>query len=324
MARFEDIDLARLGAVPDLVSTDFETELSALIAGFSARWEALRVSRPDLNLPVIDATSLDSDAIGILLQEVAYRLVTVKKSYNDGVRAVMLASTWGAFLEHRAAEFGLTRQILIPANPATGAAAVYEGDASLRRRRQMAIEAISNSGPYGAYIWFAENAHPQVKNVAVYGPESGIAGVDPGEVLIVVVDRRGDGTADSQVVEAIRLALSPKRVRPLTEALVTVQSAAIVPFTVDVTLTVLPGADNSLIQSRALSRIQTYLDDRHKAGVKIARSGIESAATLLDESGLPLVEGVTVNSPASDVVPTLLQAGYASSVVVSVEVETDG
>lgn len=317
--RFEDLDLARLGPVPDLVPVDFEAELQALKDEFTAIWEALRVRYPTLR--PIDVLMLETSPIVVLMQAAAARLTITRRAYNDGGRAAMLASTWGAFLEHRAAEFGLTRRVLDPGNLSAGVPAVYESDDDLRARRQMAIEAISNAGPYGAYIWFALNAHPQVKSVAVYGPESGL--VQPGNVLVVVLDRRGDGTADEQVLGAVRIALSPKRVRPLTEMTVTVRSAAIVPYAVAVTIVVLPGPDIELIRSQAEARVLAYVADRWRVNAPVTKAGLEAAATVLSADGRPLVEQASVAQPAADVIPTLLQAAHATSVAVTAQVVSD-
>ena len=320
MSRFEDIDLARLGGVPDLVAVDFETEYQALREGFLTRWNALRVRNPEL--PALDAieADLETDPVVVLMQEFAYRLTTVRAAYNDGVRAVMLASTWGEFLEHRAAEFGLTRAIL-ERDPQTGEPTLYESDDELRRRRQMAIEAISNAGPYGAYVWFALGAHPQVKGVAVYGPESEL--VDPGEVLIVVLDRRGDGSAGSQVLRAITARLVPDEVRPLTEKKVQVQSAAIVPYDVDIVIRVLPGPGIEEIEEAARKRVQNYVLDRHKIGAKVTRAGLEAAATVVDSEGRSLVEEVQVIAPLADVTTALLEAPFARSLALVAKVLGD-
>ncbi|MFG1414053.1 baseplate J/gp47 family protein [Xanthobacter sp. VTT E-85241] len=319
--RFEDIDLARLGAVPDLVPADFEAETDAIRAGFIARWAALRAQRPDL--PPVDTLLLEDNCVTVLIEEVAFRVTLAKQSYNDAIRAVMLASTWGAFLEHRAAEFGLTRRTLDAGDPSASppVAPTLESDDDLRARRQMAVEAISTAGPYGAYIWWALDAHPQVKSVAVYGPESGL--VDPGEVLVVVLDRRGDGTADDQVLGAVSLALSPKERRPLTDRPVYVESASIISYDVDVTIHVLPGPDIDLIRGRALERVSTYVADRHRINAPATRAGIEAAATVLATDGRALVEEVTVASPVADLLPGLKEAAFAASVSVRADIISD-
>lgn len=319
--RFEDIDLARLGPVPDLVTVDYRAELDALLEGFTARWDALRATAP--TLPPVDALMLETEPLRILAEEFAYRLTLVKAAYNDGVRAVMLASSWGRYLEHRAAEFGLTRRLLDAGDPGATPprAPAYESDDDLRARRQMAIEAISNAGPYGAYAWFALNAHPQIKSVAVYGPESGL--VPPGNVLIVVLDRRGDGTAGEQVLQAVRRACNPEQVRPLTEMLVTVQSAAIVPYIASVVIEVLPGPDVELIRAAAQARVDAYRLDRHRIRAPVTRAGYEAAATVLSADGRPLVERATATLVGGDLAPSRLQAAYAAAVPVTAQVLTD-
>ncbi len=321
MSRFEDVDLARLGGVPDLVPADYEAEIDALRASFIARWNVKRAANP--TLPAVDTLFLEGNSTLTLLEECAWRVTLAKQQYNDAIRAVMLASTWGAYLEHRAAEFGLVRRVIVPGNPQAVPPVpdVMETDEDLRRRRQMAIEAISTAGPYGAYIWWALEAHPQIKSVAVYGPESGL--VDPGEVLVVVLDKRGDGAAPEPVLTAVTQRLSPATVRPLTDRPVFVESASIVPYAVEVTITVLPGPDNELIRQRALARITAHVTDRHKVGAAVTVSGIAAAASVVDDQGRTLVEGVTVASPAANVVPGPKQAAFAQSITVVTDIIND-
>lgn len=321
MSRFEDVDLARLGGVPDLEPVDYEAEIDAMRDNFTARWNAKRAINP--SLPAIDTLFLEGNSTLTLLEECAYRVTLAKQQYNDAIRAVMLASTWGQYLEHRAAEFGLTRRVIVPGNPQAvpPVPAVMENDEDLRRRRQMAVEAISTAGPYGAYIWWALEAHPQIKSVAVYGPESGL--VDPGEVLLVVLDKRGDGAAPEPVLTAVQQKLSPATLRPLTDRPVFIESASIIPYDVDITLTVLPGPDNEIIRQRALARVTSHVKDRHKVGVTVTLSGIAAAASVVDEQGRALVEGVTITSPVANVVPGPKEAAFAQSISVSTDIIND-
>ncbi|MFT0892955.1 baseplate J/gp47 family protein [Pseudochelatococcus sp. G4_1912] len=321
MSRFEDIDLARLGDVPDLFPPDYEAEVAAITQNIIARWEAMRLKKP--SLPSVDTLFLEGTSTVALIEEVAYRMTLVKQHYNDAVRAVMLASTWGAYLEQRAAEFGLTRRVITPGNPQAVPPVpdVMETDEDLRRRRQMAVEAISTAGPYGAYIWWALEAHPQIKSVAVYGPESGL--VDPGEVLVMVLDKRGDGVAPQPVLDAVTSKLSAATVRPLTDRPVFVESAAIIAYDVVVTLTVLPGPDNELVRQRALARITAHVADRHKVGAAVTVSGIAAAASVVDEQGRALVEAVAITSPLANVVPGPKEAAFAQSVTVTTEILDD-
>ncbi len=321
MSRFEDIDLARLGGVPDLFPANYEAEVDASRASFIARWNAKRTINQAL--PAADTLFLENNSTLTLIEECAWRVTLAKQQYNDAVRAVKLASTWGIYLEHRASEFGLTRRVIDSGNlqAVPPVPAILESDEELRRRRQMAVEAVSTAGPYGAYIWWALEAHPQIKSVAVYGPESGL--VDPGEVLVIVLDKRDDGTAPQAVLDAVSSKLSAATVRPLTDRPVFVEAAEIILYDVSVKLTVLPGPDNELIRQRALARVTAHVTDRHKAGATVTVSGIAAAASIVDEQGKALIEEVEVLLPVANIVSGPKEAAFAQSITVTTDVLND-
>lgn len=302
LRRFEDIDLAALPPVPDVVPADFETELTALRTEFSTRWSVIVAAYP--SLPTIDALAIEGSPLATLMEAAAARLTAARQGYNDAVRAVLLASSWGVFLRHRGAEVGVV--------DVTG-----QSDDEFRRRVQLAPEAFSNAGPYGAYEWFAREAHPQVKVATAYGPESGL--VTPGEVMIALVDRRGDGLADLQVIRAVEAALSPKSRRPGTEKAVRVLSASIAPCAISVRVTVLPGADRELIRQQIITRLSAFADRRHRPGGVMDPQDIRAASALFDSAGAPLFEKIDVLAPAGPVGGALTVAPYASAITVSVE-----
>ena len=63
-----------------------------------------------------------------------------------------------------------------------------ESDPDFRRRIQLAPEGFSVAGPEGAYIFHALSADPGVLDACATSPS-------PGEVVVTVLARAGDGTA---------------------------------------------------------------------------------------------------------------------------------
>ncbi|MGB0697745.1 MAG: baseplate assembly protein, partial [Rhodospirillaceae bacterium] len=176
------IDLPSLSP-PDSVETlDFETILAAMVADY-------QILQPDW-----DAT-VESDPVLKVLEVCAQREVVLRQQANDRVKAVLLAFASGTDLDHYAAGFGVERQIVTPADDSTSppTPAVYESDARLRQRTQLALEGFTTAGPVGAYVFHAMSASPTVKDVDVSSPT-------PGVVLVVVLSTEGDGVPDAQLI----------------------------------------------------------------------------------------------------------------------------
>ena len=284
------IDLSRLPP-PDLIEPlDYETVLAALLAEAAARL-------PDIEL-------LESDAATKILQIAAFREVLLRQRVNDSARAVLLAYAGGGDLDNIAALFGVERRELVPANPETGSEVVMEIDDDLRRRVLLAPDSYSVAGPASAYVFHALSAHGDVLDASATSPA-------PGEVVVSVLSRLGDGTADPALVAAVEAVLGADHVRPLTDA-VTVQSAEIVPFQVDAQLMLYPGPDAQLIRDTAEARLVDLLASNRRIGRDITRSAIIAA---LHTGG---VQNVVLLQPAADVAVSDVQAGHASSISVQV------
>src|SRR5690606_38482316 len=192
---FTAVDLSRLPA-PQVVETlDYETILADLIA-------SLRLLLPDFQ-------PLESDPATKILQVVAYRETLLRQRINDAARAVMPAYATGSDLDNLAALLGVSRFMIDPGDPALGIPPTMESDADLRRRMVMAPEGYSVAGPEGAYIFHALSAHPDVLDASATSPA-------PGEVVVSILSRTGDGTAAPALIEAVAAHVSSERLRPLT------------------------------------------------------------------------------------------------------------
>ena len=136
-----EIDLSAL-PLPDAVEQlDYEVILG------EARATLLALA-PEL----ADVLALESEPLNKLLQTDAFRELIMRGRANDSVRAVMLALATGADLDQLVALLGVARQAVIEADPDANplVLAVYEDDASLRRRAQMSWEGMTVAGTAGA------------------------------------------------------------------------------------------------------------------------------------------------------------------------------
>ncbi|NIK10165.1 phage-related baseplate assembly protein [Xanthomonas arboricola] len=106
----------------------------------------------------------------------------------------MLAFATGTNLDHLGALLGVARLVLDPGQPENGIAPTYESDVAFRRRIQLAPEGFSVAGPEGAYIYHALSAAADVMDASATSPA-------PGQVLVTVQSRTGDGAAPKALLD---------------------------------------------------------------------------------------------------------------------------
>jgi phage-related baseplate assembly protein len=108
----------------------------------------------------------------------------------------MLAYATGPDLDHLAALVGVKRLTITPADPLTNTPAVMESDDALRQRVVLAPDSFSVAGPELAYVFHARSADPEVLDASCTSPS-------PGEVVVTVLGRGGDGTVSPEVIQAV-------------------------------------------------------------------------------------------------------------------------
>lgn len=291
MAGFTQINLADLPA-PEVIETlDFEAILTAMRDDLVARFPAI--------VGVID---LESEPARKLLEVFAYRELMVRARINSAARGVLLAYATGADLENLGALFGVARLETDPGNPEATppVPATFEGDDDLRRRIQLAIEGYSTAGPSGAYIFHALSADGDVKDASATSPL-------PGDVLVTVLSRTGNGTASAPILTTVLAALNDEQVRPLCDN-VSVQSAAIISYAITATIFVDEGPDSATVVAASLAAAQAYAAAQHRLGRDVTISGIHAAL-----HG-PGVARVDLSSPAANIAVGVTQAAYCTAI----------
>lgn len=236
-----------------------------------------------------------------IIEVCAYFVMLTRARVNDAARGVMLAYAVGSDLDQLAALYGVQRLVTVPGNPSAVPPVpdVYETDAELRARVQMAPEGFSVAGPRGAYEFHALSADGGVLDASVDSPS-------PGDVRVVVLSRTGNGAASSQLLSKVSAALNAETVRPLCDNVI-VQSASIVNFTVSATLEFLDGPDPSVVLAEANAALAVYLEESRRIGRAVRISGIHAAIHR------PGVAKVNLSAPLADVVPTATQAPFCTS-----------
>lgn len=297
---FTPIDLSRLPAPTVVEQIDYEQILDERKAYFISLHPA------DQQAEIAATLELESEPITKLLQENAYRETLWRQRVNEAALAGLLPYAKGADLEQIGARFNVERLTIIQANPTAvpPVAAVMELDDSLRERIQMAMEGLSTAGPRNAYIFHARSADGRVADATAVSPS-------PAVVVATVQSALGDGTADAELLAVVDAYLSDEDRRPVADRL-TVQSATVLPYTVDAVLhlnTVGPEAEP--IRATALARGLVLVNQRRRLGMEVNRSSLDAALH---------IEGVKrVELPGwVDIVPTQSQAPYCTAFNVTV------
>jgi phage-related baseplate assembly protein len=209
-------DLTQLPAPQLIEALDFETL-------FGVRKQRLLAAAPAELRDALAATlELESEPLTLLLQENAYTELVLRQRINDAAKARMLAFARGADLDHKAAEYGVQRLLIVPADPNAEppVEAVWESDERLQLRCQLAPEGLSVAGSRGAYLFHTLSASPFVVDALVDSGNAGPKRPDgpaPGEVHVYVLDTRGDGVPAPDLLATVQASLSAETVRPLND-----------------------------------------------------------------------------------------------------------
>ncbi|MDK4806086.1 MAG: baseplate J/gp47 family protein [Novosphingobium aromaticivorans] len=291
---------------------------------------AAGVARLLETLPSFDATVASDPAVKVL-EVFAYREMLIRQTFNERARQVMLAYASDSNLDQLGSLLDVARL--------SG-----EADDAYRARIQLAPEAFSVAGPASAYRFYALSAAPTIADASVSSPRPDdiralvlqvlaahgagaelvaamTAALDgatwPGTVLISLLSSLGDGTASDAEIEAVEMAVADnEEVRPLTDW-PRVSSATIVPYTIDIDLTVYAGPDEAVVLTAAQQAVDAYREGARKLGREITRAGLFGAAVV---SG---VHNAVINQPSADVPITRQQVGACLGTAVRIAARVD-
>lgn len=270
MSEFTAIDLSKLERPAVLEPVSYEDTLEELLAAF-------REVAPS---SATDHLDLASDPIRKLFERVAFEKTVMLSRINQSALACMLAFASGSDLDHLAA--------LVPLERRDG-----ETDAEFRARVQLAPEGFSTAGSRGSYKFHVGNAHPDVRDVAVFGhvPTDASDDTVPRGHIHVVVFSEMDGTLSADARAAIEATL--EATRPLNDN-VSVLEPTIRPFSVTADLTIGSGPSPATVLEAARAALAAHLAERLELGTNINRALLIAA---LSVSG---VENVDLSGPGAD------------------------
>lgn len=261
------IDFSTIPAPEIVEELDYETILQAMITDLQSR---------DPSYSEI----LESDPGVKILEVAAARELILRQRINEALRATLLRYALGSDLDNLATFYGVTRL-------------TNESDEDLKGRTIDRIMGSSSAGGVSWYRYHALTASPDVADVSVSSPA-------PGEVLISVLSRLGNGTASSALLQAVRDVVLADNVRVVTDN-VTVATATV--QTVNVTAQVYLYPETPIT---VFDGLEQALRDAFTAaaglGWDVTRSWL---TTQLHPAG---VQRVILTAPTVDVVSTPGQA----------------
>lgn len=292
-----EIDLSALPSPAVVEALDYEVIVAQLSADYQARLAALSAAAE---------APLESDPAYKVIESGSYRETLVRARINDAALAVQLPTARGDDLTRLAALFGVARQVVTPADPTAipPTAAVYESDARLRERTQLAPEGYSVAGPAQGYRSHALSADTDVLDAAFDSPSPAVA-----VVTILSREEGQNGVPTTALLNTVRAALSDENVRPAGDRL-TVQGATIVEFSVNAQLAIEQGPDAAVVRAAARAALDAYLASAYRIGQTVRRS------LLIAALAVPNVRDVTLNTPAADVAVTATEAARATSITI--------
>lgn len=292
MTQRQPIDLSAL-PLPDAVEVlDYEVILAE-------RKDVLIALAPWL----AEVLGLESEPVTKLIEEGSFRELIWRARANDSVRSVMLALATGADLDGLVALLGVARETVIEADPDASppVAAVYEDDASLRRRAQLSWEGMTVAGTVGAYTFHALSADGRVRDVAVTSPR-------PGAVLVTILSHEETGEPSAELVEVLDSVLQD--IRPLCDS-VTVAGPDFIDFAVSAELHLASGPGAEVVHQAAVEAVTAYVLDELAVG-RIVRLG-----GLLARLYQPGVDAAVIASPIADIDPGRIGVARATSIEIT-------
>lgn len=284
-----------------------------------------------LNPDLANTLELESEPLTQDIQASAYHEHLLRQRINNAALATMLSQATGSDLDHQAANWGVTRLVIVEADAhaTPPVEAVLESDDRLRYRTQLSLEAHTTAGSIGSYVFHALSASAEVKDVSVTAPtftkhtstaqadlpsnalvlvaqkNAGLTDPMPGDVAITLLSTQGNGQSSVELNTVVLNALTKEDVRPLTDN-PRIVNANINTYTVEAVLDMYPSAVREIALAEAQKALNSYVQENHKLGHDITLSGLYAA---LHQEG---VQNVHLVQPTQDIVCDIQSCAYCT------------
>ncbi|MNQ83823.1 Baseplate J-like protein [compost metagenome] len=317
-------------AEPAIVTIDAFEDLLAEFKTFVVEYVGARAPQSAAKLKV--SLENESELLTLALEAFCVRLQLHERKYNARIKQMLAWWATGSNLDARLADMGLERQLLDPGDPAAfpPVAPVYESDDDARLRYYLAphAPAVGSRMQYRREVFtLGERPVVNVESAAAgevtvtysFDPDGYAAQVKdgngrrtaPGEVMVTVLSREGDGEASGALLDRVRQHFERPDVRPETDR-VTVQSAHIKSYKIRVVARINAGPDSGLTKVAAQQQLQDYADSCHRLEGRVDPSWIDYT---LHSAGAVQLE---ILEPLAPIVATAFEAPYCTDVEVEV------
>lgn len=315
---------------PEIVTVEAFEDLLAEFKTFVVEFVGARAPQSAAKLKV--SLENESELLTLALEAFCVRLQLHERKYNARIKQMLAWWATGSNLDARLADMGLERQLLDPGDPAAfpPVVPVYESDDDARLRYYLAphAPAAGSRMQYRREVFtlgerpvvnVESAAAGQVTVTYTFDPDGFAARVKdgngrctaPGDVMVTVLSREGDGTASGELLDGVRQHFDRPDVRPETDR-VTVQSAHIKPYRIRVTARINAGPDSGLTKVAAQQQLQAYADSCHRLEGRVDPSWIDYT---LHKAGAVQLE---ILEPLAPIVATAFEAPYCTGIEVEV------
>jgi phage-related baseplate assembly protein len=317
-------------AEPEIVHVENFEDLLAEFKAFVVEYVA---TKSPADADKLEASLENKSALLTLaLEAFTVRLQTQERKYNARIKQMLAWWATGSNLDARLADMGLERQLLDAGDPDAypPIPPTYESEEAARLRYYLAPHAPAA----GSRMQYRREVLTLGDRpvVTVGAPSAGVVTVTykfdpgsyaaqvkdgngrrtgPGEVMVTVLARAGDGTPSAELLAAVRGHFARDDVRPETDS-VTVQAAQIVPYKIRAVAYINPGPDAGLTKASAQASLQAYGLSCHRLQGRVDPSWIDYTLHNAGAVQLKILE------PLAPIVTTAYQAPYCTAVDIEV------
>jgi phage-related baseplate assembly protein len=242
---------------PDVLTVEGFEPVLARIKGIIL--ERVMAMRPDDVEAVSETLENDAEIASIIAQACALVVVNQERRFNDKIRQTLMLWAKGSNLDARAAEFGVTRQVLSQGNPAAFPPIpdVMESDIDLLTRTLLAPFGFATTGSELAYrfhlltlgerpittvatpspgrVVITHDFPPSSRSAEVKDASVHMADPETGLVDAWLLSREGDGTPSADLLAHANEYMNRSDVALLTDV-VNVKASTIVRYSIQVRL----------------------------------------------------------------------------------------
>ena len=310
-------------------------------------------SDPSLAEQVKDTFTYKSEILTKLAEAFVVYVQTRDRAYNERITQMLAWWAEGSNLDARLSDLGLERQVISPGDrsayppvapsyesdeharlryylaphaPAAGSRMHYRREVlTLDERAQVSVTTPEAGKVVVTYLLKDSKDSKSSKSYAAQIKDGNGVRTAPGKVTVTVLSRCGDGTANDELLTAVRRHFARDDVVPETDE-VTVQSADILRYKINATVSINSGPDAVLTQAAACKALQEYADEHHVLGGRIDRSWIDyvlhkAGAARIDSLQIERVlheAGATRMEVVGSITANDHQAPYLSAITVEV------